>query len=133
MSVSSGVSDGAEDRVDAFVLSSVMSSVVGSVPHARPGAREFSLGGVLWKTVMYALTYVAGFACGWFLLFDQDQDWVRIVGGDGGVVRGAVLDAGQGDGVCWRVLVLVLRGGRRRRLVVRAGYVGDREVREHTS
>ena len=78
MSVSSGVSDGAEDRVDAFVLSSVMSSVVGSVPHARPGAREFSLGGVLWKTVLYALTYVAGFACGWFLLIDQDQDWVRM-------------------------------------------------------
>ena len=78
MSVSSGVSDGAEDRVDAFVLSSVMSSVVGSVPHARPGAREFSLGGVLWKTVLYALTYVAAFACGWFLLFDQDQDWVRM-------------------------------------------------------
>ncbi len=78
MSVSSGVSDGAEDRVDAFVLSSIMSRVVGSVPHARPGAREFSLGGVLWKTVLYALTYVAGFACGWFLLFDQDQDWVRM-------------------------------------------------------
>ena len=73
-----GVSDGAGDRVDAFVLSSVMSRVVGSVPHARPGAREFSLGGVLWKTVLYALTYVAGFACGWFLLFDQDQDWVRM-------------------------------------------------------
>ena len=73
-----GVSDGAEDRVDAFVLSSVMSRVVKSVPHARPGSREFSLGGVLWKTVLYALTYVAGFACGWFLLFDQDQDWIRI-------------------------------------------------------
>ena len=73
-----GVSDGAGDRVDAFVLSSVMSRVVGSVPHARPGAREFSLGGVLWKTVLYALTYVAAFACGWFLLFDQDQDWVRM-------------------------------------------------------
>ena len=78
MSVSSGVSDGVEDRVDAFVLSSIMSRVVGSVPHARPGAREFFLGGVLWKTVLYALTYVAGFACGWFLLFDQDQDWVRM-------------------------------------------------------
>lgn len=78
MSVSSGVSDGAEDRVDAFVLSSIMSRVVGSIPHAQPGAREFSLGGVLWKTVLYALTYVAAFACGWFLLFDQDQDWVRL-------------------------------------------------------
>ena len=83
MSVSSGVSDGAEDRVDAFVLSSIMSRVVGSVPHARPGAREFSLGGVLWKTVLYALTYVAGFGCGWFLLFDQDQDWVRMRIGQG--------------------------------------------------
>ncbi len=78
-----GVSDGAGDRVDAFVLSSVMSRVVGSVPHARPGAREFSLGGVLWKTVLYALTYVAAFACGWFLLFDQDQDWVRMRIGQG--------------------------------------------------
>ena len=78
-----GVSDGGEDRVDAFVLSSVMSRVVGSVPHARPGSREFSLGGVLWKTVLYALTYVAGFACGWFLLFDQDQDWVRTWIGQG--------------------------------------------------
>ena len=78
-----GVSDGAEDRVDAFVLSSVMSRVVGSVPHARPGSREFSLGGVLWKTVLYALTYVAAFACGWFLLFDQDQDWVRTWIGQG--------------------------------------------------
>ena len=78
-----GVSDGAEDRVDAFVLSSVMSRVVGSVPHARPGSREFSLGGVLWKTVLYALTYVAAFACGWFLLFDQDQDWIRIRIGQG--------------------------------------------------
>ncbi|MCX8672737.1 hypothetical protein [Bifidobacterium sp. B4079] len=72
-----GVSDGADDRVDAFVLSSVMSCVVGSVPHARPGAREFSLGGVLWKTALYGMAYMAGFACGWFLLFDQDQDWVR--------------------------------------------------------
>ena len=78
-----GVSDGAEDRVDAFVLSSVMSRVVGSVPHAWPGSREFSLGGVLWKTVLYGLTYVAGFTCGWFLLFDQDQDWIRIRIGQG--------------------------------------------------
>ena len=79
-----GVSDGAEDRVDAsYVLSSIMSRVVGSVPHARPGSREFSLGGVLWKTVLYALTYVAAFACGWFLLFDQDQDWIRMRIGQG--------------------------------------------------
>ena len=214
------VSDGVDDRVDAFVLSSIMSRVVGSIPHARPGAREFSLGGVLWKTVLYGMTYLAGFACGWFLLFDQDQDWirmrigqavllavlsafavlillgryedgkgrpgpwfvmlslpcahhigfwrplfrwrdpvdsgvggcvggcwgvgisggdaagaqrVRVVGGDGGVVCGAVLGADQGDGVGWRVLVLVLRGGHRRRLVVRAGHVGDREMREHAS
>ena len=83
MSVSSGVSDGAEDRVDAFVLSSIMSRVVGSIPHAQPGAREFSLGGVLWKTVLYALTYVAAFVCGWFLLFDQNQDWVRMWVGQG--------------------------------------------------
>ena len=75
--------DSSGDRVDAFVLSSVMSRVVGSVPHARPGTREFSLGGVLWKTVLYALTYVAAFACGWFLLFDQDQDWVRTWIGQG--------------------------------------------------
>ena len=73
-----GVSDGVDDRVDAFVLSSIMSRVVGSIPHARPGAREFSLGGVLWKTVLYGMTYLAGFACGWFLLFDQDQDWIRM-------------------------------------------------------
>ena len=73
-----GVSDDAEDRVDAFVLSSIMSRVVKSVPHARPGSREFSLGGVLWKTVLYALAYVAGFACGWLLLFGQDQDWIRM-------------------------------------------------------
>ena len=79
-----GMSDGAEDRVDAsYVLSSVMSRVVGSVPHAWPGSREFSLGGVLWKTVLYGLTYVAGFTCGWFLLFDQDQDWIRIRIGQG--------------------------------------------------
>ena len=78
------MSDGAEDRVDAsYVLSSVMSRVVGSVPHAWPGSREFSLGGVLWKTVLYGLTYVAGFTCGWFLLFDQDQDWIRIRIGQG--------------------------------------------------
>ncbi|MCX8688191.1 hypothetical protein [Bifidobacterium sp. B4142] len=77
MSVSSGVLDGAEDRVDAFVLSSVMSRVVGSVPHARPGAREFSLGGVLWKTVLYGVAYVAGVACGWLVLTDDSQDWVR--------------------------------------------------------
>ena len=81
-----GVSDGADDRVDAFVLSSVMSRVVGSVPHARPGTREFSLGGVLWKTVLYALTYVAGFGCGWLLLFGQDQDWVRVWIGYSGVL-----------------------------------------------
>ena len=73
-----GVSDDAEDRVDAFVLSSIMSRVVKSVPHARPGSREFSLGGVLWKTVLYALTYVAGFACGWYFLADSNQDWVRM-------------------------------------------------------
>ena len=73
-----GVSGGAEDRVDAFVLSSIMSRVVKSVPHARPGSREFSLGGVLWKTVLYGLAYVAGFACGWLLLFGQDQDWIRM-------------------------------------------------------
>ncbi len=72
-----GVSDDAEDRVDAFVLSSIMSSVVESVPHARPGSCEFSLGGVLWKTVLCGLAYVAGFACGWLLLFGQDRDWVR--------------------------------------------------------
>ena len=84
MSESSGGGVGVGgDRVDAFVLSSVMSRVVGSVPHARPGSREFSLGGVLWKTVLYALTYVAAFACGWFLLFDQDQDWVRMRIGQG--------------------------------------------------
>ena len=78
------MSDGAEDRVDAsYVLSSIMSRVVGSVPHAWPGSREFSLGGVLWKTVLYGLTYVAGFTCGWFLLFDQDQDWIRIRIGQG--------------------------------------------------
>ena len=72
-----GVSDGAGDRVDAFVLSSVMSRVVESVPHARPGSREFSLGGVLWKTVLYGLAYVAAFACGWYFLYDDNQDWVR--------------------------------------------------------
>lgn len=69
--------DGVDDRVDAFVLSSVMSCVVGSVPHARPGAREFSLGGVLWKTVLYGMAYVAGVACGWLVLTDDSQDWVR--------------------------------------------------------
>lgn len=69
------VSDGAGGRVDAFVLSSVMSRAVRSVPHAGPGAREFSLGGVLWKTVLYGLTFVAGFAYGWFFLFDDSQDW----------------------------------------------------------
>ena len=74
----SGVSDGADDRVDAFVLSSFMSCVVGSVPHARPGAREFSLGGVLWKTVLYGMAYVAGVACGWLVLTDDSQDWVRM-------------------------------------------------------
>ena len=68
-----GVSGGAEDRVDAFVLSSIMSRVVKSVPHARPGSREFSLGGVLWKTVLYGLAYVAGFACGWLLLFERTR------------------------------------------------------------
>ncbi|PXY85933.1 hypothetical protein [Bifidobacterium asteroides] len=72
-----GVSDGGEDRVDAFVLSSVMSSVVESVPHARPGSREFSLGGVLWKTVLCGLAYVAGVACGWLLLSDDSQDRVH--------------------------------------------------------
>ncbi len=73
-----GVSDGAGDRVDAsYVLSSVMSRVVGSIPHARPGAREFSLGGVLWKTVLYGLAYVAGVACGWLVLTDDSQDRVR--------------------------------------------------------
>ena len=73
-----GVSGGAEDRVDAsYVLSSIMSSVVKSVPHARPGSREFSLGGVLWKTVLYGLAYVAGFACGWLVLTDDSQDRVR--------------------------------------------------------
>ena len=71
------MSGGVEDRVDAFVLSWFLSRVVESVPHARPGSREFSLGGVLWKTVLYGLAYVAGFACGWLLLFGQDQDWVR--------------------------------------------------------
>ena len=47
------------------------------VPHARLGTVESSLGGVLWKTVLFGLAYVAGFACGWYYLFDQDQDWVR--------------------------------------------------------
>lgn len=220
----SGVSDGADDRADSFVLSSIMSRVVGSVPHARPGAREFSLGGVLWKTALYGMAYMAGVACGWLVLTDDSQDWVRmrivqscllalfsifavctllgryedgkgrpgpwfvvlslpcapglgvgfgaagrtsggvfrwvlvsvavlvavggvgvsaadaagaqwvpVVGGDGGVVCGAVLDAGQGDGVGWRFLVLVLCGGRGWRLVVRVGHVGDREVRGHAS
>ena len=74
----SGVSDGADDRVDAsYVLSSVMSRVVGCVPHARPGSREFSLGGVLWKTVLYGLAYVVGVACGWLVLTDDSQDRVR--------------------------------------------------------
>ena len=72
-----GVSGGAEDRVDAFVLSSIMSRVVKSVPHAGPGSREFSLGGVLWKTVLYGLAYVAGVACGWLVLTDDSQDRVR--------------------------------------------------------
>ena len=71
------MSGGVEDWVDAFVLSSVMSRVVKSVPHAGPGSREFSLGGVLWKTVLYGLAYVAGFACGWLLLTDDGQDWAR--------------------------------------------------------
>ena len=186
-----GVSGGVEDRVDAsYVLSWFLLRVVESVPHARPGSGEFSLGGVLWKTVLCGLAYVAGVACGWLVLTDDGQDWVRawiadsgflavlsglavanllgrfeggkarpgpwfvvggcwgvgvsagdaagaqrvrVVGGGGGIVCGAVLDAGQGDGVGWRVLVLVLRGGRCRRLVVRAGHAGDQGVRGHAS
>ena len=69
--------DCAHDWVDEFVLSWFLSSVVESVPHARLGSREFFLGGVLWKTVLCGLAYVAGFACGWLLLFGQDRDWVR--------------------------------------------------------
>ena len=65
------------DKVDKFALSWFLSSMLERVPHARLGAVEFSLGGVLWKTVLYGLAYVAGFAYGWYYLFDQDQDWVR--------------------------------------------------------
>ena len=72
-----GVSGGVEDWVDAFVLSWFLSSVVASVPHAEPGSGEFFLGGVLWKTVLYGLAYVAGFACGWLVLTDDGRDWVR--------------------------------------------------------
>ena len=71
------------DKVDKFALSWFLSSMLERVPHARLGAVEFSLGGVLWKTVLYGLAYVAGFACGWYYLFDQDQDWVRTWIGQG--------------------------------------------------
>ena len=72
-----GVSGGGEDWVDAFVLSWFLLRVVKSVPHAGPGSGEFFLGGVLWKTVLYGLAYVAGFVCGWLLLSDDGRDWVR--------------------------------------------------------
>ena len=69
-----GVSGGVEDRVDAsYVLSWFLSRVVASVPHAGPGSGEFSLGGVLWKTVLCGLAYVAGFACGWLLPFERTR------------------------------------------------------------
>ena len=57
-----GVSGGVEDRVDAFALSWFLSRVVASVPHAGPGSGGFFLGGVLWKTVLYGMAYVAGLA-----------------------------------------------------------------------
>ena len=72
-----GVSGGVEDRVDEFALSWFLSRVVASVPHAGPGSGGFFLGGVLWKTVLYGMAYVAGFVCGWLLLSDDGRDWVR--------------------------------------------------------
>lgn len=94
------VSDGASGRVDDFVLSSIMSSAVRCVPLAGPGAREFSLGGVLWKTVLYGLTFVAGFTYGWFLLSDSNQDWVRMRQGQAALL--AVLSIGAVVVMLWR-------------------------------
>ena len=72
------MSGGVEDWVDAFVLSWFLLRVVESVPHVRPGSCEFFLGGVLWKTVLCGLAYVAGVACGWLLLSDDGRDWARV-------------------------------------------------------
>ena len=94
------VSGGVEDRVDAFALSWFLSRVVASVPHARPGSREFFLGGVLWKTVLYGLAYVAGFACGWLVLTDDSQDWVRVWMAYSGVL--AVLSGLAVANLLWR-------------------------------
>ena len=69
--------DCAHDWVDEFALSWFLSSMVENVPHVRLSTVEFSLGGVLWKTVLYGLAYVAGFACGWLVLTDDSQDRVR--------------------------------------------------------
>ena len=71
------MSGGGEDRVDEFVLSWSCHVWLRVSRMRGPGSREFFLGGVLWKTVLCGLAYVAGFACGWLLLFGQDRDWVR--------------------------------------------------------
>ena len=65
------------DKVDRFSLSWFLSSMVEKIPPARFGAVEFSLKEVLWKTALYGLTYVAGFACGWYYLYDDRQNRVR--------------------------------------------------------
>lgn len=65
------------DKVDRFSLSWFLSSMVEKIPPARFGAVEFSLKDVLWKATLYGLAYVAGFACGWYYLYDDRQDRVR--------------------------------------------------------
>ena len=65
------------DKVDRFSLSWFLSSMVEKIPPARFGAVEFSMKEILWKAALYGLAYVAGFACGWYYLYDDRQDRVR--------------------------------------------------------
>lgn len=43
------------------------------IPLAVTGSRAFSIGGVLWKMIFYALAYLPGFVYGRFFEFDESQ------------------------------------------------------------
>ncbi|OZG48739.1 hypothetical protein, partial [Bombiscardovia coagulans] len=61
----------------------IMSRVVRVMPPAGEGERAFSRVGVMRKIVFYGLVFLAAFAFGWLVLFDDLRPWARerILGG----------------------------------------------------
>ncbi|OZG50592.1 hypothetical protein, partial [Bombiscardovia coagulans] len=96
-------------------MSSIMSRVVRVMPPAGEGERAFSRVGVMRKIVFYGLVFLAAFAFGWLVLFDDLRPWAReriLWGAIVGVLSGLVVwcflwrfEDGKGRPGFWFVLL----------------------------